>query len=380
MTESLQRCLPDDAFAWIDQWSALIDPESRPASEALHQRLADPVFAQEDIPSTPQAAVNGFAVQAASTEGASDYSPLPLTLVAHGSVTATTALAVSSGEPLPSGADAVLPLEQANRMATLLEVVTSVAPGEGLIHPGEECQAGECLLEAGHGLRPVDLVWLSLGSVTQLRVQRRPRVRLLLAGSFQQELNTQSLVPLLQRDGGELLEIRRTPTPGALHLALQDPGADVQLVIGGSGLGTDDFAVPVLRQHGQVAHHGVAIHPGDSVALGQCDGTPVMVLPGAPLACLCAYDLLACRLLRRLAGYHTLWPYPGEVLPLKAKISSHLGRLEICRVRRVVGGVEPLAISEARLLRSLATADGLVLVPVQSEGFAAGSEVTVYRF
>ena len=380
MTTALQRCLPETAFVWIDQWPPLTANESVELAASPGRLLAHPVLGGLDEPPHPRTARDGFAVCAAETEGASDYNPLPLGLAREGRVGPGIAVAVRSGEPLPVGADAVLPLELADAAGKLLDVAGSVAPGEGVIQPGEEYRAGEELLAAGRWLRAQDIAWLALAGINRVTVRRRPRVRVVLTGEYPREVNGKLLGALVGRDGGELCGLDVVPTAQMLETVLAWPAADLVLVVGGSGLGDNDYAARVLAEAGELVYHGVAIHPGDSAGLGRLGATPVVLLPGSPLACLCAYDLLGSRLSRRLAGWQRPWPYRGETLPLARKIASQLGRLDICRVRVVNGKAEPVAVSEGRLLRTVARADGVVLVPVQSEGYAAGSEVTVYRF
>jgi len=184
---------------------------------------------------------------------------------------------------------------------------------------------------------------------------------------------------LVQRDGG-LPERRLAATPEELQAALQSPGADLILVHGGSGDGPNDHAASALARVGTPVFSGMAIHPGESTAAGRVDGVPVMLLPGTPVACLCAYEMIAGGAVRHLGGGGTGWPYGMRRAILRRKIASRLGRLEFCRVRCDGVTAVPLGIAAAGALRTAVEADGFVLVDVDSEGYAPDTEVSVHVF
>ncbi len=188
------------------------------------------------------------------------------------------------------------------------------------------------------------------------------------------------LANLVGRDGGRVGAIRPAADQASLSAALRQADAELILVAGATGYAPSDHAVAALRACGEVQLDGVAIHPGGGVVLGRVAATPAILLPGTPLACLCAYDLIAGRLLRRLAGRQTLMPYHRCNMPLARKLVSRIGRLELARVRIVGDSAEPVATAEGRVLASAVYADGFVLIPEQSEGYAAGTEVEVHRY
>ncbi len=370
-----------EAFDWADRWNPLPNPGERPLSQAAGFRLAREWVADADFPAQARCAREGYALCAADTLGAGDYAPLPLRLLeAAQGVGAGSAARVSTGDVLPAGADAVLSLEQADERGNLLDVAGSLAAGEGVVQPGEEWRRGERLLPSGHRLRPQDLARLAMAGVTRVPVQAGPRVRLCLAGRFEQDADGPMLSALIGRDGGELLPVRRAAAQEPLADALMEAGADLILVAGGTGFGSGDRAMEALQACGRVDLDGIALHPGGGLVLGEAGGRPVVLLPGAPLACLCAYDLVAARLLRRLAGRPGPLPYRRRTLILSRKLVSRIGRMEVARMR--VGGdhAEPLAVADDRLLASSVRADGFVLLAENSEGFAEGSRVEVHLY
>ena len=375
---------PEDALAWLDAHTTAPRGEESVGLGQAHGRvLARAVEALEARPASAVAAANGYAVSARATDGAGAYNPLRLRLRRAGPLAADEAMAVASGDPMPHGADAVLAGDDAEVAGGVLEVYAAAAAGEHVTGAGAEARSGTVMMAAGHRLRPHDLAMLAELAVTAPPVARRPRVRLLAAHGGPLERGDTAgpmLEALVRRDGGVVESRRSAADPAALAAGLTEPGADLVLACGGSGDGANDHAVATLARVGTLDIHGVAIRPGETVALGAAGGIPVILLPGVPLAALCAYEVLGGRAVRRLSGMNGDWPYVLRRATLGGKVASTLGRLEVCRVRLEGGMAVPVAVSEARLLASAVRADGFVLVPVNSEGYAEGSEVSVHVY
>jgi molybdopterin molybdotransferase len=154
----------------------------------------------------------------------------------------------------------------------------------------------------------------------------------------------------------------------------------VLLVSGGSSVGEEDHAPRLVAAHGNLAFHGIAMRPSSPAGVGTLGGRPVLLLPGNPVSCLCAYDFFAGRAIRRLAGLPAAWPYREARLPLAERIASELGRLDYVRVRVSDGRVHPLMTRGASILTSTTEATGFVVVARDSEGHAAGATVTVFLY
>lgn len=369
------------AFAWADRWNLTPTPLALSLTRAAGYRLAEALTADAEMPPKAQSARDGYALRATDTLGAGDYNPLPLRLLSAGqSVGPGSAVRVSAGDDLPEGADAVLGLERGDERGRFLDVAGSLAPGEGLIRPGEEWRQGDLLLPAGRRLRPQDLARLALAGHSDIKVLGRPRVHLCLAGRFTRDADSPMLAALVNRDGGELTGIERTVGHEDLARAFIGADADLILVAGGSGYGVEDHAVEALYHSGEVQLDGIALHPGGGLVLGEVVGRPAMLLPGAPLACLCAYDLVVARLLRRLAGLPGTLPYRSRTLILSRKLVSRIGQMELARMRIDGDRAEPLAVADDRLLASSVRADGFVLLAENSEGYPEGSRVEVHLY
>jgi molybdopterin molybdotransferase len=377
-----------------------------PAEEVdLHQAservLAEDVIAPVAVPQFDRAAMDGYALRGQETFGAGPYNPLDFTIIGEAlpgrpfqePVAPGQAIRIMTGAPLPPGTDAVLQAEAAEEQAGRLRVSDAVPPGRHVGRRGEDIEIGTPVLNAGRKLRPQDLGVLASIGAARLRVVRRPNVILIITGdellpcgSQPQgyrivDSNSVMLEALVQRDGG----IPRTDglipdSRPAVEAALLGAAADVLLISGGSSVGKEDHAPRVLAELGELTVHGMALRPASPAGVGFLHGRPAFLLPGNPVSCLCAYDFFAGPAIRRLGGRSMDWPYRARILPLARKIASAVGRVDYVRVLIREERIEPLAISGAAILSSTTRADGFVLVPRDSEGFAAGQEVQVFLY
>jgi molybdopterin molybdotransferase len=389
------------ALAWLDAQLRPPGAEIVPLRMAAGRVLASPVVSDVDVPGFDRATMDGYAVMAESTEGATSYNRLPLIVVGdalpghpfQGSVGVGQGVRIMTGAPLPLGCDAVLPAEWIETATDAsVSALTAVSPGKHVGRRGEDIVRGTALFQAGRVLRPQDLGVLSSVGVGEVRVFTRPEIRLVVTGnellpSGSQphgyrivDANGPMLAALVERDGG------RVDFPGlvpdehdAILNALEAP-ADVIIVSGGSSVGIEDLAPTILARHGDLAIHGIAMRPSSPTGLGRIGHRLVFLLPGNPVSCLCAYDFFAGRAIRALGGRTKTWPYRSIRARLARKISSPIGRLDYARVQVADGAVEPLAVGGASVLSSTTRADGFVIVPDDSEGFAPGSDVEVWLY
>jgi molybdopterin molybdotransferase len=390
-----------DVVALLDARLRPLPAESVPLSEAAGRVLAAGVVSGVAVPLFDRSAMDGYALRGGETFGADAYNPLPFTVLGEalpgrpfaGGVGPGQAVRIMTGAPLPAGADAVLQAEAAEETAGILQVREPVPPGRNVGRTGEDVEPGTMVLPAGRVLRPQDVGVLASIGAAPVEVVRRPTVAVLITGDellpcgsrpegFRiVDSNSVMLAALVRRDGGMPTVAPLIPdNRAAVTEAMRSATADVILVSGGSSVGKEDHAPQVLAELGELAVHGVALRPASPAGMGFLGGRPVFLLPGNPVSCLCAYDLFAGRAVRRLGGRSLDLPYRTCVLPLARKIASAVGRVDYVRVMTHDGQVEPLATSGASILSSTTRADGFVLVPRDSEGFAAGAEVTVHLY
>jgi molybdopterin molybdotransferase len=400
-----QRRTVDAALAWLDAQLQPLAAEMVSLRNAAGRVLAAPVISDVDVPGFDRATMDGYALVADSTEGATAYSRLPLTVIGDampgspfdGFISGGEAVRIMTGAPMPRGADAVLPAEWVEAESNdggprSISALAAVSPGKNLGKRGEDIVRGTILLESGRALRPQDLGILSSVGQGEARVVRRPRVRiavtgneLLPSGSHPSgfhivDANGPMLSALVERDGGVVDFpglVRDDPT--AILEALHSD-ADIVIVSGGSSVGIEDLAPMLVAQHGELAVHGIAMRPSSPTGFGRVGHRLVFLLPGNPVSSLCAYDFFAGRAIRALGGRSKEWPYRAIRGKLNRKISSPIGRLDYARVKIAGDRVEPLAVGGASLLSSTTRADGFVIVGDDSEGFAAGSDVKVWLY
>lgn len=395
-----RRTTVSDAIAWIEDHVLLLPESVIPLAEGVGRVLARGITSDVNVPQFARSMMDGFAVRAADTSGASPYNRLALEVIGEslpGSIFAGVvgpgqAVRIMTGAPLPGGADAVLPVEVVEIDGSQVLAQGEVSPGKHVGRIGEDITSGTKVLERGRVLRPQDVGVLASIGVSQVPVVRRVGVRivvtgneLLPAGSRPEgvrivDSNGPMLSALVARDGGLAIHPGIVAdTPEAILQAMRSE-ADLVIVSGGSSVGQEDHAPSLVLKHGELPIHGIAMRPSSPTGMGMIDGRLVFLLPGNPVSCLCAYDFFAGRAIRALGGYSTDWPYRRRKAPLARKIVSTVGRLDYMRVRLIDDRVDPLAISGSSILSSTTRADGFVLVPPDSEGYPPGAEVEVFLY
>lgn len=381
------------ALAWIDALVATLGSEDVLLDEGAGRVLAEAVVASSDLPATDRAAIDGVAVRADQTAGASAYNPLPFPSVAPGAaLPAGGGALVGIGDKLPGGADAVVPLEHVEQRPAGFDVIEGIAAGSGVERRASHWARGDTLLAAGRRLLPWELGLLAAAGIARVRVVRRPRIRCLMVARRDRgsgaaleappcDTNGPLLRALIGRDGGFVTEqIPVDRTRASIREALKASSADLIISVGGTGSGADDDAAAALGEAGDIAAHGIALSPGETAGLGRlASGVPVFLLPGMPVACLWAYEFFAGRALRRLAGRNPDLPFQTRRLTTAAKIVSTIGTTEICPVRRLdEQQVVPIASFVAAGLGAALRADGFVIVAAGSEGYPKGASVIVH--
>lgn len=370
-----------------------VDPIDRtekvPLAESGGSIAASKVTAPRPAPHYRRAAMDGFAVKASDTFGATESSPNRIDLADR--VKQGTAIPVHTGGFVPEEADAVLKIEDTRKEGEKLAVYSSLAPGDNVSPVGEDVEQGDILIEKGEEIRPAHLGLLRSLGVETVQVLDKPRVAVLPTG---EELVPPGEEPgpgqTVQSNGIMVADAVRTwgGVPEEREILSDEPselargldwglnGKDVVVFTGGSSVGRRDRIVEVLEDRGEVLVHGVAIQPGKPVALAVVADTPVIALPGYPVATLAdAYFFLRpllAHLNRRDTGDRV-----GKV-KLARKIHSKLGKLSLVRVEVEDGEATPVRVSGSGVLSSVTRSDGFVLVPEDSEGIAAGEEMELH--
>ncbi len=363
--------------------------------------LAEPICSELDVPNFDRSAMDGYALKAEETFGASKYAPLSFEVV--GEVTPGTrfeqtvdsgqAVRIMTGGPVPAGADAILVAEHAESEGDRIHVQEPVPPGKHIGFCGEDIRAGAPLFESGRKLRPQDIGLLSSVGMHEASVVRRPIIDFLITGN---ELlppgskpqgvsivdsNSLMLRQLAERDGaeiGKILHLRDERE--TIRKAMLESEADLICVTGGTSVGLEDHAPTLLEEIGTLLVHGIPMRPAAPTGFGMIGPSKVFLLPGNPVSCLSAYDCFVGLAIRRLGGLSEDWPYRKTKLPLRSKIASQIGRIEYVRLQIQEGKAEPIASGGASILSSTTRADGFLLTQESSEGFAEGEEVELWLY
>lgn len=362
-----------------------------PLTEADGRALAAAVDASRSLPGYTRAAMDGFAVRAEDTFGASDRSPTVLQ-ESDSVVGPNQAVRVHTGSELPEGADAVVMVEETDMIAGEVEVFDAVAGGENVAPPDEDVSQGQRLYEPGHRLRPSDIGLLRAVGVDKIEVYEQPSVAVIPTGEELVEsdpdpgevveTNGLTVTQLVERWGGDATyRDIVTDDEDALRDAIErDLDHDIVVTTGGSSVGERDLVPDVVDGLGEVFVHGVALKPGHPVALGAVEQQPVLMLPGYPVACI----VNAVQFLRptiKQAGGMPCPDFPTTEATLTRKVASDPGTRTFARVRLREGAnglqAEPTRAAGAGVLSSVALADGWVVVPEPVEGIDDGETVAV---
>ena len=410
MPEFLTLLPPGEALALLMKHlpDASVELEWVPTTSALGRVTARSILSTESLPAFPRSTVDGYAVRAADTFGASDSLPAYLTLageVPMGSKPGFTlqqgqAGLIHTGGMLPGGADAVVMLEHTQVVRSAeVEVLRAAAPGENVLHAGEDVEAGQDILPAGSHLRPADIGGLMALGILEVPAAVRPLVGILSSGDEVipanqlplpgqvRDINSHSLAALVDAHGGLARSYGILPDrPEALRSALSAALIECSMVVitAGSSASSRDLTAETISAAGApgVLVHGVNVKPGKPTILGVCGGKAVIGLPGNPVSALVIAGLFVVPVLERLLGLPAGKPRPGLAARLAVNIPSQAGREDYLPVRLVadpMGGgwrAEPI-FYKSNLIFTLARADGLLRIPADANGLAAGEIVEI---
>lgn len=408
MPEFLELLPPLDALERLfANLPIKVQPEEIETTQALGRVTAAAVIAPHPLPSFPRATVDGFAVRAADTFGASDS--LPAYLVETGEVpmggrpeftlSPGHCALIHTGGMLPEGSDAVVMVEhtQSARPGEV-EVLRAVAVGENLLKIGEDVAQGEEVLPSGIRLRPAEIGGLMALGLTWVQVARQPRVGLISSGDEVvppeselkpgqvRDINAYTLSALVESIGGA--PVRYGIIPDQVE-ALRSAAAralvecDVVVVTAGSSASTRDLTAQVIGELGApgVLVHGVNVRPGKPTILAACAGKAVIGLPGNPVSALMIASLFVSPVIEALLGLKRTRMRPSVSARLALNLPSQAGREDWIPVKLAPAGdgylAEPV-FGKSNLIFSLSRADGLLRIPPDATGLASGEIVQVW--
>ncbi|HYB59325.1 MAG TPA: molybdopterin molybdotransferase MoeA [Candidatus Acidoferrales bacterium] len=366
------------------------DTETAPIREARGRVLAQEIIAQRDEPNYRRAAMDGYAVIADDTRGASVHSPVVLRI---GKTTRRgVASRVHTGSKMPKKADAVVMVEDTDRLGDVVEISAQVIPSENVGLKGEDVSQGEHIFAPGHHLRPADIGLLASLEVGDVIVYRRPEVAIIPTGEELVEkrpaegevVETNGLMnTLLVEEWGAHARYRDI-VPDSRELIetalLRDIDADMILTSGGTSVGIRDLVPQAVRKLGKLLVHGIAISPAKPTALGLIEHTPIACLPGFPVASLVASHAFAKPAIYRLGHIKREFELRTSGM-LRSKLLGKPGSRTYARVTIENRYVAPVNTAPGSgILSSMTKADGFVIIPENVEGYDEGQQVEVILF
>jgi molybdopterin molybdotransferase len=386
--------------------------EPIPTVRARARVLAEDLYSQVDLPHFHRAAMDGYAVKAKDTFGASHSLPAYLKFagVVEMGEDVTRPLApgeavrISTGGMMPPDSDAVVMVEYAEEVeGGRVEIHRGVSPAQNVIQIGDDIRKGDLVFLRGRRLRAHDVGALTGIGISLVRVYKRPRVALISTGDEIvavdttprpgqiRNINQHSLAGLIEEMGGELKDwgvIRddRNQLTKAIGEGLA--WGDLVLLSGGSSMGTKDIASETILSFpdSEIIFHGISVSPGKPTIFARARGKPIMGLPGYPVSALVIFDLFAAPLIRALGGEVEVARkrFSRTVRAnMKINIPSQIGREDYVRVALAQDGQRVLAIplpNKSGAIFTLVKADGMVRIDLNRDGLETGEEVEVILF
>ena len=392
----------DEALVLLMAAAAPIERTERVSiREALNRVLAADAVSAYDVPPFDRAAMDGYAVIAEDTFGAGRYEARTLRCVEKiytgqvpsRHVSRGECIEIATGAPMPTGADAVVMVEETERVdSTNVRIFTPVYPRQHVGARAADITAGQPLLARGSLLNPSRIGALAATGMIDVEVFVRPRVAVMSTGSEIIEpgqplgpgqiydINQFTLSSIIGAHGGVAVTgpIAPDSLPELTDALRRSAVEDIVVFSGGSSVGERDLFLDALQAAGEVIFHGVAVKPGKPLVFGRLSTRPVLGMPGYPTSCLSNGYLFLVPLLRRIARLPDHRPHTVRV-PLARRIVSTTGRHQFYTVRIVDGAATP-AFKASGDITSMAHADGYIEIPAQTDIVDAGEPVEVKLF
>lgn len=383
-------------------------------SVAFDRILAEDIVAQEDLPAHPRSTMDGYAVRAADTFGASESMPCYLSIAGEvlmgkaptGSISKGICYKIATGGLLPKGADSVVMFEHTVPVdETMIEIVKGVGVGTNIINKGEDISCDSVALKAGQRLRPQDIGLLAGLGAAKVKATKKVRVAILSTGDEIVEyteqpdsgqirnINSLTLAGLVRRAGGVFSDYGIVSDSEDIFLAAVEKAAkenDIVLFSGGSSVGVRDLGEKVVESLGPpgILVHGVTLKPGKPILIGLSErhgNTPIFGLPGHPVSAMVCFDFFVQPVIEKLSGYCAPTTLPRPFVPARVSrnLNSAPGRLDLVRVRLSKNATHWIAepiLGKSGSISTLSRADGYFLIDQDSQGINEDSEVEVVLF
>ena len=397
----LKRTPVKEFLSLIKETSQVLPAEEIYTVEASGRILAQEIVAPQNVPNFDRSAMDGYALDAESTFGASSYNSLTFRVVGqitpgeifNGKIQPGETLRIMTGASIPKGTNSVLIAENAEIIGNEIQVMEAVSPGKNIGKIGEDIRKDQILFKKDRCLRPQDIGLIASIGLVKIKGVRKPIVELFITGNALVkpgekpngvnivDSNSVMLAPMIARDGGIVKDILHLPDEQAvIRNFLNSSSSDLICMTGGTSVGIEDHGPLLLDELGELLVHGIPMRPAAPTGFGLIGDKKVFLLPGNPVSCLSAYDYFVGRALRIMSGGSEDFPYREKFLKLGTKISSQIGRTEYVRLRIEKELAYLIAAGGASILSTTTKADGFLLTDEESEGFAEGEEVRIWLY
>ena len=371
-----------------------------PIKEALNRVLSSDIIVNQDLPRFDKSAVDGYALLAEDTIGASQFKSITLNLTTTKKISTKQAIQVWTGNPIPEGADSVVMMENTKKHNSQLEIYTQLPKWANVSKKGEDVKTGEIGLKSGTRLKPHHLALIAALGYTSIKVTKKPRIAVLATGN--ELVDSGGFI-----SNGKIFESNRITISGLckeldsepidLGIAKDDINdlsekislglkkCDALITTGGTSVGQFDLLPEVINNMGNpgVIVHGMALRPAMPTGLAVVKGKPILILSGNPVAAMIGFEVFMRPLISKMLGLNSDKRQTINGI-MNRKVATRLGRKTYLRVRVLRKNkkffVEPISTRGSSILSSMTKANGFVVVPSNREGIRKGELVSVQLF
>ncbi|MFX1503976.1 MAG: gephyrin-like molybdotransferase Glp [Promethearchaeota archaeon] len=377
-------------------------------NDALNRVLAEDIISILDIPPFNRSAMDGYAIKAEDSFGASPKNPKKISLVGTIEIGESStikinkneAVRISTGAPIPEGSDAVVKIEDTEIEDNTVSLYTSLVPGKNISRRGEDVKKNTLVLSKGIELKAEHIaILISLG-FNKVKVRSKPKISIFSSGdelldpgtSLQPgkiyNSNTPMISALINLYGGTVIrEETVKDDKKTIKTKLIESAEDSQMIIftGGTSVGTKDYLPEIIHETGTILTHGIAMRPGSPVLIGFLNKSLIFCLPGTPVAAYISFLKISGPAIRKMIGCSVLDPRIELIARIEKDVPvTHLGILHYLRVKVEKRENEfiaiPIKLKGSGMISSLTTSDGIIEIPPNQEGLKKGEKVIVKLF
>ena len=397
-----------DALEKLNSKIQINPTEEIEIKDALNRILADNIISKISIPPFDRSAMDGYAIKAEDSFGASPKNPKEIKLVgiieigefSKFKIDRGEGIRISTGAPIPEGSDAVIKIEDTEIEKDLISLYTSLVPGKNISKKGEDIKEGTHVLSKGTELKAEHIALLTSLGFNKIKVRIRPKISIFSSGDELLEpgvplepgkiynSNTPMISALIELYGGNAIRGETIQDDKeAIKKKLLEAVEDSQIIIftGGTSIGTKDYLPEIIEESGMILTHGIAQRPGAPVLIGFLSETLIFCLPGTPVAAYVSFLRIAGPAIRKMLGCLVFDPRIEIIATISKDVPvSALGFLHHLRVKIEYINNEyiayPVKLKGSGVISSLTESNGIVEIPPHQEGLKMGDRVTVKLF